>query len=97
MIRDFWRTLSKRVVTQVTDSAGGFTETTSDTSFDGWIAELTGAEMLRNQQLGNNATAALFTDTDLNITDRIVDGSVEYEIVWKFTNFHTYYPLKRVK
>lgn len=97
MIKDYWTALSKRVITQTADSGGGFTETTADTTFYGRVCELTGSEVLRNHQLGNEATAMLLTETDLNLQDRVANGSIEYEIVWKFTDFHTRYLLRRVK
>lgn len=101
MISDYYRTLSQRVVTQVTDNAGGFTETTADTTIYGYIAELSGSEQLKNQQLGNEATAELFTESTLSLRDRVVDGSVEYEVVWPYQNplglTQLRYLLKRVK
>jgi hypothetical protein len=97
MIRDFWKQLLLREVVQTSDGGGGFTEATYDSAIYGYIGDLSGSELERNQTLGNNATSALFTEADLKITDRVVDGTVEWEIVWKFENFHTYYPLKRVK
>jgi hypothetical protein len=96
-LRDYYIPLSRRVITQTSDSAGGFTETTADTTFYGYIAELNGQEILNNQQLGNNATSELFTETVLNLVDRIVDGVIEYEVVWVFQKFHLRYLLKRVK
>ena len=101
MIVDYYRTLTKRVVTKVVDSGGGFTETTSDTTIYGWIGELSGSEVLKNQQIGNNATAELFTNVAVKMTDRVVDGAVEYEVVWPFQNplglEDLRYLLKRVK
>ena len=97
MMRDFWSTLLKRKVTQVSDGMGGFTETTSDVPFWGRVCELSGAEVLRNRQIGNEATATLFTEEELNVKDRVVSGAIEYEIVWRFSDFHTRCLLRRVK
>jgi hypothetical protein len=98
MISDYYKTLLRRVVTQTSDGAGGFTETTSDTPFDGYIAELSGAEVLRNNQLGNLATLELYTKETLSLRDRVVDGDgVEYEVVWALKHFHLRYLLKQVK
>ena len=84
-------------MTQVTDGAGGFTETTADTPFQGYVAELSGQEVLNNSQLGNNATLELFTTASLNVTDRVADGTTEYEVVWKYTSFHLRYLLKQIR
>lgn len=97
MISDYHRALVSRVVTNVSDSAGGFTETTADSAIYGYIAELSGSEIMRARQYHPEAMCALYTESDLNLSDRIVDGTVQYEIVWKFTNFHTYYLLRRWK
>jgi len=97
VIKDYWTALSKRVITQTSDSAGGFTETTADTTFYGRVCELTGSEVLRNKQLGNDATAMLLTETDLNLQDRVVTGAIEYEVVWAFTDFYKRYLLRRLK
>jgi hypothetical protein len=95
MIADYYKTLVKRTVTKVSDGAGNFTETTADTQFQGAILELTGQELLRNQMLQNDATAVLLTEEVIGQKNRIVDGSVEYEIVYHFSDFHHRYPLKR--
>jgi hypothetical protein len=88
-------------VTQASDSAGGFTETTSDTTFYGFIAELSGSERLKNHQLGNDATAELQTADTLAVNDRVVDGTIIYEIVWAFQQLFDPHPkrylLKREK
>jgi ATP adenylyltransferase/5',5'''-P-1,P-4-tetraphosphate phosphorylase II len=97
MMEDYYRTLLKRVVEQASDNAGGFTETTSDEPFTGYVAELSGAEVLRNSQLGNMATLELFTKAVLSVRDRVADGAKEYEVVWKYENFHLRYLLKQVK
>ena len=97
MISDYYIPLYRRVVTQVSDGAGGFTETTADTAFQGYVAELSGAEVLNNNQLGNNATAQLFTEATLALEDRVVDGSTEYEVVWAYKKFWNRYLLKEVK
>lgn len=95
MIADYYRTLVKRTVTKVSDGAGGSTETTADTNFQGTVLELTGQELVRNQMLQNDATAVLLTEAVLSQKDRVVDGTVEYEIVFPFKDFHTRYLLKR--
>ena len=98
MINDYHRALSSRAVTKVTDSAGQFTETTSDSTIYGYIAELSGGEVLKAKQLHPDATAELYTaEASLNLKDRIVDGTIEYEIVYAFTNFHYRYLLRRWK
>jgi hypothetical protein len=97
MISDFHRTLLSRIVTKVSDSGGQFTETVADSTIYGYIAELSGQEILRARQFHAEAVCSLFTESDLHITDRVVDGTVEYEIVWEFTNFHRYYLLRRWK
>ena len=97
MISDYYTPLVRRVVTQVTDNAGGFTETTEDSPFNGYIAELNGAEVLRNNQIGNMATCELFCEDVLSIRDRVARGATEYEVVWAYTNFHRRYLLKQVK
>lgn len=95
MIRDYWKPLLRREVRQISDSVGGFTESLLDSQIQGFIAELNGSETFVNKQLGNNATAQLLTEADLKLTDRVVDGKVVYEVVWKFESFHTRYLLKR--
>jgi hypothetical protein len=97
VISDFHKPLTRRKVRQIPDGGGGFTESVSDSAFRGYIAELSGAEMLRNNQLGNDATLELFTEAALDLTDRVIDeaGTI-YEIVWKFTLFHRRYLLKQV-
>lgn len=97
MIRDYYRALKRRAVTQVADGAGGFTETTADTTFWGYIAEYGGREVLINRQLGSDATCELFTEAALSKLDRVVDGDVEYEVVWAYKNHHLRYPLRQVR
>ena len=97
MMEDYYKALLRRIVTQVSDGGGGYTESVSESPFYGYIAELSGSEMVRNQQLGNNATLELFTKRNLSIRDRVADGDKEYEIVWKSENFHLRYLLKQVK
>jgi hypothetical protein len=97
VISDYEKALLRRVVIQTSDGAGGFTETTEDSPFYGYIAELSGKEVLANNQLGNNATLELYTKAELNLRDRVADGETEYEIVWKYKNFHLRYLLKQVK
>ena len=73
MISDYYRPLLRRAVTRVADGGGSFTETVVDSLFYGYIAQLSGSEVLKNQTLGNNATAELFTDVALKLTDRVID------------------------
>ena len=96
MIEDFYRTLLHRQVNKTSDGGGGFTESLVDSEFQGAIFELNGSEMMRNQQLGNNATSQLHTEEDLALTERVVDGARVYEVVWAFTDFHKRYLLKQV-
>lgn len=105
MQTDFYRTLKQRVITQTPDGGGGYTETVTDTAFEGFIGMLSGSEITKNQAIGNVGTARLLTATSLSKTNRVVDdvgyfseaGTV-YEIVWKYQNtFETpYYDLKIV-
>ncbi len=98
MISDYYVTLLRRVVTQVPDGAGGFTESLTDSQFSGYISDLSGSEVLNNNQLGNNATLQLFTDTTLNLWDRIVDEhGVELEVVWHHARLNNRYLLKQIK
>jgi len=95
MISDFHKALTLRTITLASDSAGQFTESTSDTTIYGYIAEMSGSEMLKSHQLGIDATAELYTESSLSLKDRIVDGAIVYEIVYAYSNFHNRYPLKR--
>lgn len=106
MMQDYYKTLSKRVVTQVSDGASGFTETTADTNIQGYISSLSGNEIMKSQKLALNATCRLFTTETLSIKDRIVDTSgyfstagTVFEIVFPNLNSHStekYYDLKQV-
>jgi hypothetical protein len=90
MIEDRYRPLVRRVVTQVPDGGGGFTETITDIPILGHIGEMSGREVRNNKQIGSNASATLWTDAAVTIEDRIVDGVTEYEVVWKYKQFPRY-------
>lgn len=94
MIEDYYITLIKRVVTKVSDGAGQFTETLVNTNVKGYIALLSHYEQMSSKQLGVNAMARLFTTASFSITDRVVDGSIIYEVVGVRDKFHTFYELK---
>jgi SPP1 family predicted phage head-tail adaptor len=106
MTSDYYKTLSKRVVTQVADGAGGYTETTADTNIQGYITKLSGQEVLKSQQLKLNATARLYTPEILSVKDRVVDptgyfsiAGTQFEIVFPNQDIHTTersYDLKEV-
>ena len=102
MMADYYKTLSKRVITRTGDSQGGFTETLTDTDFEGFIAVLSGNELVRREQMGLGAVAQLNTDDTISVKDRVIDvtgyfsqaGTV-FEVVYAYTNpFSTYYDLK---
>jgi hypothetical protein len=97
VISDYYKSLIRRVITQVSDGAGGFTETTTDTLIRGFIAVLSGYEAIVSAQRGINASARLFTADTLTANDRIIDGTIEYEIVMLYDQFHKYYDLKRLR
>ena len=94
MLEDYYTTLSRRVVTKTADGAGGETESIVDTDFEGYIALMSNFEIVTSAQLGTNAVAKVFTKTVLSITDRVVDGSVIYEVVGVRDKFHLFYELK---
>ena len=103
MKEDYYKTLYKRTVTQVPDGRGSYSETTSDTPFQGFIAVLSGYEFIRSQQMGLSATARLLTSASLSVTDRVVDTSgyfgsagAVYEVVFAYNQFHKYYDLKLI-
>jgi hypothetical protein len=105
MKEDYYKTLYKGVVTQVPDGGGGFTTTTADTAFEGYIGMLNGSEINKNQSIGNSGTARLLTSDVLSKTNRIVDtagyfseaGTV-FEVAWCYQNPHegNFYDLKIV-
>ncbi len=98
MMRDYYIALKKRVVTQTSDSGGSYTESTNDTDISGYIIQYTSEEIINNQQIGLTATAKLFTDDVLTEPNRVMDGSIEYEVVGIPKNqFVTYYDLKKIK
>lgn len=96
MISDYYKILTKRTVTQISDGAGGFTESTTDVPFKGYISVLSGNEVIRSKQMGLNASARLLTDGSIDVTDRVVDGSTVYEVVFPYNQHHKYYDLKLV-
>jgi hypothetical protein len=96
MISDYYRSFTRRIVTRIPDEAGGFTEAYTDTTVYAYLTVLSGYEMNISHQLGIDATARLFTDATLTERDRIIDGTVEYEIVMPYDNHHRYYDLKRL-
>jgi hypothetical protein len=95
MLKDYYKTLTKRTVTQVPDGAGGFTETLVDASFKGYIAYLSSNEQLASAQKQLFAVARLFTEETLTETNRVVDGSTVFEVVGVYDFFHKYYDLKK--
>jgi hypothetical protein len=104
MKEDYYKPLKKRVVTQVPDSGGAYSETVTDTTIQGYIGMLSGSEIRKNQTIGNSGTARLLTNEILNKTDRIVDsdgyfsnaGQV-FEVTWTYTNpWEKYYDLRVV-
>lgn len=95
MRSDYFTALTKRTVTKVDDGGGSYTETTSDTTFQGKIQLLSGNEILVNQQINRQASARLDTDVTLSMTDRVIDGSDTYEVVFfNPNNGYPYYLLK---
>lgn len=105
MREDYYKPLNQRVVTQTADGAGSYTESVSDTSFNGYIAMLSGSEIRKNQTIGNQGTARLLTSKVLVKTNRVVDdvgyfseaGTV-FEVTWVYKNPHegVYYDLRIV-
>ena len=105
MKEDYYKTLYKRVDTQIPDGGGSFTTTTVDTAFEGYIGMLNGYEINKNQAIGNSGTARLLTSDVLSKTNRIVDavgyfseaGTV-FEVSWVYQNQHegNFYDLKIV-
>jgi hypothetical protein len=105
MMKDYYKPLHKRVVTQTPDGGGGYSETTADTPISGFIGVLSGNEIIKNQAIGNTGTARFLTSESLAIKDRVVDtygnfsvaGTV-YEITWKYINQFedNYYDLRVV-
>lgn len=98
MIKDYYRTLSRRTVTQHSDDGGSYTETTADSDIQGYLQQMSMQEILSSQQIGINAVARLFTESVLSLSDRIVDSenSVIYEVVGAYNFHHRYYDLKVV-
>lgn len=94
MLKDYHKILVKREVVTISDGFGGFTELTHDYEFKGFIHTFSGQQRLFNMQLGTNAIAQVFTEETLDVTDRIVDGNIIYEVVFPYNNFHKYYDLK---
>ncbi len=94
MIEDYYITLSKRVVTKTADGSGGENESIADTDFQGYIALLSHYERIASAKLGLDAIARVFTKTSLSLADRVVDGSIVYEVVGERDKFHTFYELK---
>lgn len=96
MISDYYKTLTKRVVTQTADGGGSYSETLVDSDIQGFIAVMSAYEQMNNRQLGMNAVAKLFTDETLDVKNRIVDGTTVYEIIGTYDQFHKYYDLKKI-
>ena len=94
---DRYISLTKRVIAKVADGGGSYSETLTDTTFQGFIVEMSASEIYRNSQIGIEAVAFLFTESDLDEQNRVLNGSIEYEITAKFTQFHKRYSLKRIK
>lgn len=95
MIEDYYKTLTRRIVKQVDDGGGSYTEYTNDSDIRGLIIVLSASEQVNSQKLGLNASARLFTRETLNMTDRILEGETEYEIVAPYDFQHKYYDLKK--
>jgi hypothetical protein len=98
----YYKTLTYRTVTQVADGGGSYTETTTDTTFQGYIGTMSAREIEKNKAIGSTGTMRLLTDSVLSKTGRVVDtngyfsdaGQV-YEISWAYTNqWEKYYDLK---
>lgn len=94
MLEDYYKSLTRRVVTQVPDGSGGFTETNVDTTIRGYIALLSSFEQSVSAQRKLFAVARLFTTETLNDDDRVIDGSTVYQVVGKYDFFHKYYDLR---
>lgn len=97
MLIDYYESVTKRTYTQVEDGQGGFTKTAVDSTFSGFVADLTGYELVKRQAMNLGATSVLLTDESLDVKDRIVWRTREYEIVYKYdSQFNTYYDLRLV-
>lgn len=96
MLKDYYKALTKRVVTQVSDGGGGYTETVVDTTIQGFVALLSSYEKAQSAQIQLLAVARLFTEETLTELNRIVDGSTVYEVVGVYNFFHKYYDLKKI-
>lgn len=97
MLNDYYRSLTRKVITQVPDGAGSTSETVVQSTIQGYIAQLSSFEQYQSAQLKLFVVARLFTETSLAATDRIVDSenNIEYEVTGVYNFFHKYYELKK--
>lgn len=97
MLQDYYKPLKKIVITKTPDGAGGFSESTVETDFEGYIAQLSSFEQNQSAQLKLFIVARLFTTIDLSETDNILDieNNIEYVVAGKYNFFHKFYELKR--
>jgi len=100
-LSDYHKELTRRVVTQASDGAGGYTESTTDSKFLGYIAPMTDKEVVINKQKGSQCIAKCFTGIRLNRTDRVIDhngsftpAGTEFEVEELYQFFHNFYGLK---
>jgi hypothetical protein len=96
-ISDYFESMTKRAYTYVSDGQGDFTKTQTDSTISGYLAILSGNELVKMQKLNAEAMAQLDTDETLSIQDRIIYNSYEFEVVFPFISQHNkYYALKLV-
>lgn len=95
-LKDYYKPLIKRVVIQVSDGGGSYTETFTDSDIEGYLALLNSYEQTMSAQKKLFTVARLFTEELISERDRIIDGTTIYEVVGVYDFFHKFYDLKKV-
>jgi hypothetical protein len=95
-ISDYYEALTKRTYASVWNGTD-FVDTPVDTTIYGYVVDLSAYELTKRQQMNLGASASLYADETLLVTDRIVWREREYEIVYKYdSQFNIYYDLRKV-
>lgn len=97
MMSDYYTELLLRRVTRTPDDGGSYTIAYEDVPFQGRIGELSSNEVLRHQQLGDDATFQLDTEEVISETDRIVYRDRELEVATPMLDFSRRYLLRQAK
>ena len=82
-IEDYYSELTLRKITETTDARGGAIQADTDTTFQGLVTQSSSTDLELANKMQVETTHTLYCDVavDIDVEDKIVDGTKIYQVV----------------